>query len=100
MEDKAMESPKMYSSRRCKKRCYLCGSANNPSHVRQYRAENRNLRKFQPTFYHGAVFAPNQCLYQREARAMKSPKIYSSTRCIKLTYLCRSATYPVSCKAV
>ena len=71
-----------------------------PSHVRRYRAEKGNLGKFGPTFRHGAVFAPKQCLYQKEARAMDSPKMYSSRWCKNRTYLCRSANYPVSCKAV
>ena len=64
-------------------------------------AENENLGKSEATFRHGAVFAPPQCLYQKqETRAMESPKMYSSSRCKKRTYLCGSANYPVSCKAV
>ena len=70
------------------------------SHVRLYRAENGNFGKLWPTFRHGAVFAPKQCLYQNEARAMESPKMYSSSRCKKSTYLCGSPNNSVSCKAV
>ena len=40
------------------------GLQTNPSHVRQYGAENENLRKLKSTFHHGTVFAPKQCLYQ------------------------------------
>ena len=76
------------------------GQQTTPSHVRQYRAENGNLRKFGPTFRHGAVFTPKQCLYQTEVRAMESPKMYSSSRCKNRTYMCGSANYHVSCKAV
>ena len=47
-----------------------------------------------------------QCLHQsnvhikRKSWPMESPKIYSSSRYKKCTYLCGSANYPVSCKAV
>ena len=70
------------------------------SHVRRYRAENRNLGKFRRTFRHNEVFAPKQCLYPKEARAMESPKIYLLRWCKKPTYLCSYANYPVSYKAV
>ena len=158
-----MESPKMYSSSRCKKRTYLCGSANDPisckavqgrerkfaevrvfpflwyrvfalkqslyekeatsmestkciplvgaktaltsaglqttpSHVSQYRAENGKLRKSGSTFRHGTIIAPNQCLYQKEATSIASPKMYSCSRCKSRTYLCGTANNPVSYK--
>ena len=70
------------------------------SHVRQCRAENGNLGKSLPSFRHDAVFALKQCLYLKEARAMQSQKMYSSTRCKNSTYLCGSANYRLSCKAV
>ena len=76
------------------------GPQTTPSNVRQYRADNGNLGKSRATFCHGAVFAPKQCLYQKEARAMESPKMYSSSWCEKRTYLCGSANYPVSFKVV
>ena len=99
-EARAMESPKMYSLSRCKKTTFLCGYVNTPSHVSQYRVENGNLGKFEPTFRHGAVFSPKQCSDQKEAIAMESPKIYLLSRCKKCTYLFGYANYPVSCKAV
>ena len=99
-EARAMESPKMYSSSRCKKRTYLCGFANYPVSLRQYVAENGNLGKSVATFRHGAVFAPKQCFYRKEARAMENPKMHSSSWWKKRTYLCGSANYPVLCKAV
>ena len=65
------------------------------SNVSQYRAKNRNLQKSGSTFCHGTVFAPKQCLYQKEATSMESPKMYFSHRCKTLTYLCRTANDPV-----
>ena len=64
-EATGMESPKMYSSRRSKNFTHLCGTANDPSHVSQYRAETINLQKSGSTFYHGTVFAQKQYLYQK-----------------------------------
>ena len=70
------------------------------SHVRQYRAENGNFRKSGSTFRYGTVFAPMQCLYQKEAIGMKSPKMHSSRQCKRHTYLCGTTNYPVSCESV
>ena len=69
-------------------------------HVRQYMAENENLGIPGATFRHVAVLEPKQCVYQKEARTMESLQMYSSHRCKKRTYLCGSANYLVSCKAV
>ena len=70
-----------------------------PSHVNQYRDKNGNLKKSGSTYRHGTVFAPKECLYEEEATNMESPKMHSSSRCKNRTYLCRTANYPVSCKA-
>ena len=35
-------------------------------HVRQYWANNGDLRKFGSTFRHGTTFAPKECLHQRK----------------------------------
>ena len=99
-EARAMESPKMYSSCRCKNSLTCAGPHTTPSHVRQYRAEDGNFGKSWPSFHNGAVFAPKQYLYQKEARAMESPKMYSSSRWKNRTYLCGSTNSPVSCKTV
>ena len=99
-EATGMESPKMYSSSRCKNLTCLCRTANDPVSSSQYRAKNGNLWKFGSTFFHGTVFAPKQCLYQKEATGMESPKMYSSRRCKDFTYLCRTAHNPVSCKPI
>ena len=95
-----MESPEMYSSRRCKNHTYLCGSAYYPVLCKAVHGREGKLGKLVPTFRHGAVFALKRCLYQKEASAMESLKMYSSRRFKKRTYLCRTANYPVSCKAV
>ena len=87
----------MYSSSRCKNRT---GRHTTPSHVSQYRAENGNFRKSGSTFLHGTIFAPNQCLYQKEATDMASPQIHASIRCKTRTYLCGTANYPVSFQPV
>ena len=76
------------------------GPQTTSSRVRWYRAENGNVGKSGPTFRYGAVFAPKHCLYQQEARAMESTKMYSSYRYKKFTYLCGTANYPVPCKMV
>ena len=61
------------------------GLQTTPCHVRQNRSENRNLWKSGSTFFHVSMFAPKQCLYQKEATHMESPKMYSSRRCKNLT---------------
>ena len=40
--------------------CY--GRQTTPSHVRQYTADNENLRNFGSTFHHSTEFAPKKCL--------------------------------------
>ena len=57
------------------------GLQTTPSHVSQYRTENGNFRKSGSTFCHGTMFAPKQCLFQKEATGMESPKMYSSRQC-------------------
>ena len=76
------------------------GLQTTPSHVSQYWAENGNLRKSESTLSHGTVFAPKQCLHQKEATALNSPKMYSSRRCKNLTYLCGTANDSISSKPV
>ena len=90
----------MYFSHRSKNLTHLCGTANDPSHVSQYRAETINLQKSGSTFYHGTMFELKQCLYQKEATVMESPKAHSSSRCKNLTYQCGTANDPFSSKPV
>ena len=73
------------------------GLQTTPSDVSQYRAENGNLKKSGSTFRHGTVFAPKQCLYQKEATGMESPKMHLSSRCRNRTSLCGTSNYHVSC---
>ena len=78
-EATGMEILKMHSSSRCKNRTYLYGRQTTPSHVSQYRAENGNLRKSGSTFRYGTVVEPKQCLYQKEATRMETPKMHFSS---------------------
>ena len=94
-----MDNPKMYSSRQCKKLTCV-GLQTTLSQVTQYRAENRNFRISESTFFHGTVFAPKQCSHQKEATSMESPKMYSYSRCKYLTYLLGTADNPFSSKPV
>ena len=41
-------------------------------HAAPYRAVNGNFRKFGAIFFHGVVYAPIQCLYQKEVTEMDS----------------------------
>ena len=91
---------KMHSSSRCKNRTYLFGTSNYPSDETQYRAENGNLKKSWSTFRHGTVFPPKQCLNQKKATGMESPKMHLSSRCRNRTYLCGTSNYHVSCNQV
>ena len=62
--------------------------------------ENGNLRILGWTCHHGAVFAPRQYLYQKEATGMESPEMYSTSRCKNPTYLCGQSNYSVSKESV
>ena len=67
-----------------------------PSQGSRYKAENGNLRKSGWTYRDGTVFAPRQYLYQKVARGMERPEMYSPSRCKNPSYLCRPSNYPVS----
>ena len=60
----------MQTLRQCKKHTDLYGRANYPFYAAPYRAYNGNLRKFGATYRIGTMFAPKQCLYQKEAMGM------------------------------
>ena len=90
-------------------KCNPCFSAKSPPrstdlqstrfHASPYRAADTNLRKFRATFDHGAVFAPKQCLCQKEATGMESSKIKSLFQCKKPTSQYRPSNYQVFCIA-
>ena len=65
-------------------------------HAAQYRADSTNLREFEATYHHGTVFAPMECLYQKEAKCMQNPKMYPLFRCKKATSQYGPAKNPVS----
>ena len=70
-----------------------------PSRGRQYRAQERKLRKLGRTYRHGTVFAPRKLLDKKEARGIERPEMYSASRCNNPTYLCEPSKYPVSMEA-
>ena len=70
-----------------------------PSRGRQYRDKNGKFRKLVRTYGHGTVFAPRKYLYQKEAKGMDRPEMYSVSRCNNPTYLCGPSKYPVSRQA-
>ena len=51
-----------------------------PSRGRQHRAQNGKLRKLSRTDLHGTVIAPRKYLYQKEAKGMERPDMYSVSR--------------------
>ena len=95
-EAMCMERPDMYSHSPCKNLSYLCGPSKYPSQGSRYRPENGNLHKLGWTYRHGTVFAPRQCLYQKEATVMERPETYSLTWCKKPSYLCGPSNYSAS----
>ena len=72
------------------------GLQTTPVHRAQYRADNGNLCKFGSTYRHGTVFAPKQCLYQKESKGTESSKIYFCSQCENHTNLCGPTNYPSS----
>ena len=91
-----MKSSKMYCPSQCRNSTYKCGAAPSPFfYGGQYRVGNGNMRNFRPTNPHGTAFAPKQCLYQKEATCMESPKMYFPSPWNNHTYLCGTANYPV-----
>ena len=74
-EAKGMLSPKMQFLFRCKQPTSQYGLAKMRFHAAPYRADRTNLREFGATFLHDTAFAPMQCLYQKVAKGMKSPKM-------------------------
>ena len=57
------------------------GRQSTPSRWRQHMAQNGKLRKLSRTYLHGTVIAPRKYLYQKEAKGMERPEMYSVSRC-------------------
>ena len=74
----------------------FAGRHNTPSRGRKYRAQNGKFGKLGRTYGHGTVFAPRKYLYQKEAKGMDRPEMYSVSRWNNPTYLCGPSKYPVS----
>ena len=51
-----------------------------PPQSSRYRAENGNMRKLGWTYRHGTEFGPREYLYQKIARSMERPEMYSFSR--------------------
>ena len=94
------EEPKIYFSRRCNKRTYLCGSVNYPESCKAVQIRERNIGEILGYLSPWCSVCTHPLLISKEARVMESPKMYSSRRCNRRTYLSRTANYPDSCKAV
>ena len=45
-------------------------------HGGQYRVLNGNMRIFGPTYQRGTALSQEECLYQKEAMGMETPKMY------------------------
>ena len=56
------------------------------SQAMQYMANIGNLRQYGASNPQGTVFAPNQCLYQKEATGVGNPKMSFPNRCRNRTY--------------
>ena len=70
-------------------------------HAAPYRADSRNLREFEATYRNGTLFAPMECLYQKEAKGMQCPKMFFFFfMCKKPTSQYGPAKNPVSCSPV
>ena len=76
------------------------GSQTTLSEGRRNRAENGNMRKLGRINRLGSVFTPRQYLYQKGARGMDRPEMYSFSRCKNPSYLCWPSNYPVSREVV
>ena len=91
-----MECPKCIPLVGAKTSLTCSGLQTTPSQVSQCRTGNGNFQKSGSTLSHGTMYAPKQCLYQKEATSMESLKMYSSHRCKNLTYLCGTANNPIT----
>ena len=56
------------------------------SQAMPYMANIGNLRQYGASNPQGTVFAPNQCLYQKEATGVGNPKMSFPNRCRNRTY--------------
>ena len=72
------------------------GPQTTPFYGGYHKAQNGNMRNFNPTNPHGAAFASKKWLYQKEPTGMESPKMYCPSRCRYRTYQCGAANHLVS----
>ena len=76
-----MENQELYSFSRCKNPLTCAGRETTPTQGRRSGAQNGNLSKFGRIYRVGTVFAQRQHLYQKGARGMERPEMYSFSRC-------------------
>ena len=86
----------MYCPSWCRNSTYQCGAANYPFFIES----GMKICEISGPPIPSTAFALKQCLYQKEATCIESPKIYCSSSWKTPTYLCGSAKYPVSWLAV
>ena len=85
-------------------KCNPCFSAKTPPrstdlqrtlfHAVPYMADSTNLREFGATYRHGNVFAPMECLYQKDAKGMQSPIIVILVSVQKAHFAVRTCKKP------
>ena len=72
-----------------------CASRQNtPSGGKRYRAQNGKLPKLGLSYRHATALAPWKYLYQKKAKGMERPEMYSASRCNNPTYLYGPLKYP------
>ena len=76
----------MQSPSQCNKRTVRYGPGNNPVSCTAYTAVNGNLGNIEAVENNGTAFAPKQCLYQKVAVGLESPKMHSPSRCNNRTW--------------
>ena len=97
-EATCIESPKMYSSRRCKNLTYLCGTANGHVSCKSLYGRERKFSEIQDYLLPWYRVCTKEMFVPKEATSMESPKLYSTHRWKNLTYLCRITNDPISTK--
>ena len=100
IEAMGMERPELYFPSQCKNAHTYVGRQTTPTKGRRYIKEKGNLRKLGWTYHHGTIFAPKQCLHQKEATGMERPEMYFPSRCRNPTHLCGLSKYPFTREAL
>ena len=78
---RGMERPDNHSPIRCKTPCSLCRQSNYPVSREAVEGIERKLAKLGRIYRLGVLFTPRQHLYQKTARGMERPQMYSFSLC-------------------